>query len=79
MPTFDRKVVETPHRVQNDRNGRFVMCISHYFGSQTFSFSVNRKKHFLPAIAGKFSLKLEISIFDLHGQIICLNRGFRGH
>jgi hypothetical protein len=22
--TFDRKVVETPHGVQNDRNGRFV-------------------------------------------------------
>ena len=22
--TFDRKVVETPYRVQNDRNGRFV-------------------------------------------------------
>ena len=31
MLTFDRKVVETPHGLQNDRNGQFVKSISHFF------------------------------------------------
>ena len=41
-------------------------------------FALIAKNHLLPAVAEKFSLKLEISTFDLHGQIICPNRGFRG-
>ena len=49
------------------------------FGPRPLVFPLIAKKHFLPTIAGKFSPKLEIPIFRLSGQIICRNRGFRGH
>ena len=46
------------------------------FALRPLFFLLIEKNRFLPAIARKFSLKPEISIFNLYNQIVCLNGGF---